>query len=82
MYTAPHKVASHLKAAEEGGISYMLYSNQQELAKIKRASPNARYGQYGTHQYFSVGYGTFYADPDPIRIRIQVLANGIIGHLA
>jgi len=43
MYTAPHKVASHLKAAEEGGISYMLYSNQQELAKIKRASPNARY---------------------------------------
>ena len=43
MYTAPHKVGSHLKAAGEGGIAYMVYSTLQELPKIKRAAPNARY---------------------------------------
>lgn len=42
VYTAPHKVASHLKAAEQGGICYMVYTTAQELAKIKRACPNAR----------------------------------------
>jgi hypothetical protein len=46
MYTAPHKVGSHLKAAGEGGIAYMVYSTLQELPKIKRAAPNARYAIY------------------------------------
>lgn len=42
MYTAPHKVASHLRAAEEGGVCYMVYSAKEELVKIKKACPNAR----------------------------------------
>jgi hypothetical protein len=44
MYTAPNKVASHLKAAEEGGVCYVVYSTREELTKIKKFCPSARYG--------------------------------------
>ena len=42
MYTAPHKLASHLKVAEEGGVAYLVYSAREELAKIKKSCPSAR----------------------------------------
>jgi hypothetical protein len=42
MFTAPHKITSHLKAAAEGGICYMVYTTVPEVAKIKKACPNAR----------------------------------------
>jgi ornithine decarboxylase len=52
IFANPAKQASHIRAAEDFGVSTMTFDNENELHKIKQLHPTAKYVFMGDSEIY------------------------------